>query len=106
LTAPRGTFDILPSDSPRWQALEGLIDVVCARFGYGEIRTPIFESTDVFVRTIGEGTDIVDKEMYTFVDRGGRSITLRPELTAPVVRALLEHNMLQLPPVKLYYRGP
>jgi histidyl-tRNA synthetase len=105
LTAPRGTFDILPSDSPRWQALEGLIDVVCARFGYGEIRTPIFESTDVFVRTIGEGTDIVDKEMYTFVDRGGRSITLRPELTAPVVRALLEHNMLQSPPVKLYYRG-
>lgn len=105
-TAPRGTFDILPSDSPRWQALEGLIDDACARFGYGEIRTPIFESTDVFVRTLGETTDVVAKEMYTFVDRGGRSITLRPELTAPVVRAVLEHNMLQAPPVKLYYRGP
>jgi len=105
-TAPRGTFDIFPPDSPRWQALERLIDDACARFGYGEIRTPIFESTDVFVRTLGETTDVVDKEMYTFVDRGGRSITLRPELTAPVVRAVLEHNMLQSPPVKLYYRGP
>jgi len=105
-TAPRGTFDILPPDSQRWQDLERSIDDVCARFGYGEIRTPIFESTDVFVRTLGETTDVVDKEMYTFDDRGGRSITLRPELTAPVVRAVLEHNLLQAPPVKLYYRGP
>jgi histidyl-tRNA synthetase len=104
-TAPRGTFDILPADSARWQGLERLIDDVCARFGYGEIRTPMFESTEVFVRTLGETTDVVDKEMYTFVDRGGRSITLRPELTAPVVRAALEHNMLQSPPLKLYYRG-
>ncbi len=106
LTAPRGTYDILPDDSRRWQALEAVIDAVCARYCYGEIRTPIFESTDVFVRTIGEGTDIVDKEMYTFTDRGGRSITLRPELTAPVVRAVLEHSMLQSLPLKLYYRGP
>lgn len=105
-SAPRGTFDILPPDSERWQALERLIDDVCARFGYGEIRTPIFESTEVFTRTLGETTDVVDKEMYTFVDRGGRSITLRPELTAPVVRAVLEHSLLQAPPVKLYYRGP
>ena len=105
-TAPRGTFDILPADSARWQQLERLIDDVCARFDYGEIRTPIFESTEVFVRTLGETTDVVAKEMYTFVDRGGRSITLRPELTAPVVRAALEHNLLQTPPVKLYYRGP
>jgi histidyl-tRNA synthetase len=105
-TAPRGTFDILPPESRRWQALERLVDDVCARFAYGEIRTPIFESTDVFVRTLGETTDVVDKEMYTFVDRGGRSVTLRPELTAPVVRAVLEHNLLQTPPVKLYYRGP
>ena len=104
--APRGTYDILPPDSSRWQALERLIDDVCGRFGYGEIRTPIFESTDVFVRTLGETTDVVAKEMYTFVDRGGRSITLRPELTAPVVRAVLERNLLQSPPVKLYYRGP
>ena len=106
LTAPRGTYDILPAQSVRWQALEGIIDASCSRFGYGEIRTPVFESTDVFVRTIGEGTDIVDKEMYTFDDRAGRSLTLRPELTAPVVRAVLEHNLLQTLPLKLYYRGP
>lgn len=106
LTAPRGTYDILPAQSVRWQALEAIVDASCARFGYGEIRTPIFESTDVFVRTIGEGTDIVDKEMYTFDDRAGRSLTLRPELTAPVVRAVLEHNLLQSLPLKLYYRGP
>ena len=86
--------------------LERRIDEVCARFGYGEIRTPTFESTDIFVRTIGEDTDIVAKEMYTFTDRGGRSITLRPEWTAPVVRAVLEHNLLQTLPLKLYYRGP
>ncbi len=106
ITAPRGTRDILPPESSAWQALERVIDEVCTRFGYQEIRTPIFESTDVFVKPIGEGTDIVDKEMYTFTDRGQRSITLRPELTAPVVRAVLEHNMLQTLPLKLYYRGP
>jgi len=105
-TAPRGTFDVLPPESAQWQVLERIIDEVCGRFGYREIRTPIFESTEVFVRTIGEGTDIVDKEMYTFTDRGDRSITLRPELTAPVVRAALEHNLLQTLPLKLYYRGP
>jgi histidyl-tRNA synthetase len=104
--APRGTFDILPSQARRWQALERIIDDVCGRFGYGEIRTPLFESTDVFVRAVGTGTDIVDKEMYTFTDRGGRQLTLRPEFTAPVVRAVLEHNMLQTLPLKLYYRGP
>ena len=106
LKAPRGTFDILPAQARLWQALERIVDDVCARFGYGEIRTPIFESTDVFVRTLGEGTDVVSKEMYTFTDRGDRSITLRPELTAPVVRAALEHNLLQNLPLKLYYRGP
>ena len=79
---------------------------MCARFGYGEIRTPIFESTEVFVRTLGAETDVVTKEMYTFTDRGGRSITLRPEFTAPVVRSVLEHNLLQTLPLKLYYRGP
>ncbi|HET9341676.1 MAG TPA: histidine--tRNA ligase [Candidatus Eremiobacteraceae bacterium] len=104
-SAPRGTFDILPPGSKRWQALERRIDDVCSRFGYGEIRTPMFESTEVFVRTLGETTDVVDKEMYTFVDRGGRSLTLRPELTAPAVRAVLEHDLLRTPPVKLYYRG-
>ena len=104
--APRGTFDVLPTQSRRWQALERAVDEVCARFGYGEIRTPIFESTDVFVRTLGETTDVVAKEMYTFTDRGERSITLRPEFTAPVVRSVLEHNLLQTLPLKLYYRGP
>jgi len=104
--APRGTFDVLPTQSRRWQALERAVDDVCARFGYGEIRTPIFESTDVFVRTLGEDTDVVAKEMYTFTDRGDRSITLRPEFTAPVVRSVLEHNLLQTLPLKLYYRGP
>jgi len=106
LTAPRGTFDVLPPESAEWQALERSIDEVCQRFGYQEIRTPIFESTEVFVKPIGEGTDIVDKEMYTFTDRAERSLTLRPELTAPVVRAVLEHNLLQSLPLKLYYRGP
>jgi histidyl-tRNA synthetase len=104
--APRGTFDVLPTQSRRWQALERVVDEVCARFGYGEIRTPIFESTEVFVRTLGAETDVVTKEMYTFIDRGGRSITLRPEFTAPVVRSVLEHNLLQTLPLKLYYRGP
>lgn len=105
-TAPRGTFDVLPPDSPRWQALEQIIDDTCQRYGYGEIRTPMFESTEIFVRAIGEGTDVVDKEMYTFTDRGGRSMTLRPELTAPTVRALLEHKLLGPGAQKLYYRGP
>jgi histidyl-tRNA synthetase len=105
-TAPRGTVDILPPETAQWQALERLIDETCTRFGYREIRTPIFESTEVFVKPIGEGTDIVDKEMYTFTDRAGRSLTLRPELTAPVVRAALQHNLLASLPLKLYYRGP
>ena len=105
-TAPRGTFDVLPTQSRRWQVLERTIDRICSRFGYAEIRTPIIESTDVFVRTLGESTDVVEKEMYTFTDRGGRSITLRPELTAPAVRAALEHHLLQTLPCKLYYRGP
>jgi histidyl-tRNA synthetase len=86
--------------------LERAVDDACRRFAYGQIRTPIIESTDVFVRTIGEGTDIVDKEMYTFTDRAGRSLTLRPEFTAPVVRAALEHKLLRGAPLKLYYQGP
>jgi histidyl-tRNA synthetase len=106
LKAPRGTADILPAQARLWQALERIVSSVCSRFGYGEIRTPIFESTDVFVRTLGEASDVVSKEMYTFADRGDRSITLRPELTAPVVRAALEHNLLQSLPLKLYYNGP
>lgn len=104
---PRGTNDILPGDSDRWRALEGIIHQICAEFGYQEIRTPIFEHTELFIRGVGETTDIVEKEMYTFHDRSERSLTLRPEGTAPTVRAYLEHNLhAQSQPVKLYYIGP
>jgi histidyl-tRNA synthetase len=89
------------------QRVERAAHDVFARFGYGEIRTPTFERTELFVRGIGEGTDIVSKEMYTFEDRGGRSVTLRPEGTAGVVRACLEQNLFKQCPVqKLYYVGP
>lgn len=106
-SAPRGTSDILPSDSGKWRYLEGAIRDFCHRFNYKEIRTPIFEHTELFLRGIGNTTDIVSKEMYTFNDRGGRSITLRPENTAAVVRSYLEHklyadNYLN----KLFYIGP
>ncbi|HEY8449629.1 MAG TPA: histidine--tRNA ligase [Bacillota bacterium] len=103
-TRPRGTNDILPDEAAQWQALERTIREVCRDFGYGEIRTPIFEHTELFARTAGEATDVVRKEMYTFLDRGDRSLTLRPEGTAAVVRAYLEHHLHARPqPVKLYY---
>ena len=105
--APKGTRDILPEEARKWQYVEGVVRDICEKAGYGEIRTPIFEHTELFERGIGTGTDIVEKEMYTFLDRSNRSITLRPEGTAPVVRAYLEHNMHAGPqPVKLYYMGP
>ena len=106
LAAPRGTADLYPPESGRWQGLEARIHSIARRFGYGEIRTPTFESTDLFRRGVGEATDIVEKEMYTFDDRGGRSLTLRPEMTAPVVRAVLEHQLLAHGPQRLYYVGP
>ncbi|MEO2002815.1 MAG: histidine--tRNA ligase, partial [Candidatus Poribacteria bacterium] len=103
----RGTRDLLPVDMVAQQRVEAAAHEVFARFGYGEIRTPMFERTELFVRGIGEGTDIVSKETYTFEDRGGRSITLRPEGTAGVVRACLEQNLFKQSPVqKLYYVGP
>ena len=89
-----------------WQALEARVREIAGRFGYCEIRTPIFESTELFVRGVGEAADIVEKEMYTFLDKGGRSVTLRPEWTAPVVRAVLEHQLLTLGAQRLYYIGP
>jgi histidyl-tRNA synthetase len=102
--APRGTADILPKDSPRWRHLESIFREKCRLYGYEELRTPTFEETDLFTRSIGEHTDIVSKEMYEFKDRGDRSITLRPEGTAPVVRAYLQHNLQAESPVrKLYY---
>ncbi len=104
MKAPRGTHDIMPEQSGAWQAVEDVIRRRCARFGFEEIRTPIFEQTNVFARGVGDTTDIVQKEMYTFDDKGGRSMTLRPENTAGVVRAFLEHRLYSGPmPVKLYY---
>jgi histidyl-tRNA synthetase len=105
--APRGTRDILPGESERWEALESRTRDILSRYGYREVRTPLFESTDLFVRSVGEATDIVRKELYTFEDRKGRSLTLRPEGTAPLVRAYLEHSLGHGDPAtRLYYIGP
>lgn len=105
--APRGTFDVLPEQSALRLVVERAARSILEAAGYQRIETPIFEDTDVFRRTVGESTDIVQKEMYTFEDAGGRSLTLRPEVTAPIVRAYLEHGMHKLPqPVKLWYQGP
>ena len=106
LSAPRGTKDVYPPESARWNRLEADCRELAGRFGYGEIRTPIFEATELFARGVGETTDIVEKEMYTFVDKGGRSMTLRPELTAGIVRALLEHKLFAEGPQRLYAIGP
>jgi len=105
--APRGTQDVLPEVSWRWQRVEAAFRDTCRRYGYAEIRTPLFEETDLFVRGVGEGTEIVTKQMYTFEDRGGRSLTLRAEGTAPVVRAVLEHNLTAQGQIqKLSYIAP
>src|SRR2546428_10654928 len=97
MKAPRGIHDILPDDAPKWQALEALMRGFAARYGYREIRTPVVEHTEVFQRTSGETSDIVEKEMYTLTDRGGRRLTLRPGGTARVGRAYLEHGLGALP---------
>jgi len=106
IVAPRGTQDFVPAETGRWHELETRIHVLAHRYGYGEIRTPVFEATELFVRGVGETSDIVEKEMYTFVDKGGRSMTLRPEWTAPVMRAALQHNLFTQGPQRLYYVGP
>lgn len=104
--APRGTKDILPSQVNGWLWLENKIRELCKLYGYEEIRTPTFEHTELFLRGIGEGTDVVDKEMYTFKDRGDRSITLRPENTASAVRAYLQNKLFaNAGLVKLFYIG-
>lgn len=106
-TSPRGTFDIMPDEVINWEWMEKTIRRVFRRYGYEEIRTPIFEHTELFQRGIGATTDIVEKEMYTFNDKGGRSLTLRPEGTAPVVRAYVEHKLYSRGGVtKLFYMGP
>ncbi len=103
----KGTKDILPPDSAVWQRIEAAVRAVMADYRYAELRTPVFEQTQLFSRSIGELTDIVSKEMYTFQDRGGESVTLRPEGTAAVIRAYLQHNLGSLSPLtKLYYAGP
>jgi histidyl-tRNA synthetase len=102
--APKGTKDILPSEIYKWQYILKVTADLCKNYGYYEIRTPVFEHTELFQRGVGDSTDIVQKEMYTFPDKGGRSITLRPEGTAGAVRSYIEHGMASLQqPVKLYY---
>ena len=102
--APRGLEDILPEDARLWQMVERTFARLCRLYGYGEIRTPTFEHTELYARGVGETTDVVQKEMYTFTDRGGRSVTLRPEGTAGVVRAFVEHKLYAEPqPTKLSY---
>ncbi|MBQ8996092.1 MAG: histidine--tRNA ligase [Oscillospiraceae bacterium] len=104
ITSPRGTSDVLPSDSYKWQFVESKLKEVCERFNYSETRTPTFEHTELFQRGVGDATDVVDKEMYTMQDKGGRSITLRPEGTAGVVRSFMQNGVLTgTLPVRSYY---
>src|SRR5215210_3604846 len=104
---PRGTCDLLPEEASLRRRIVGEARALAEGAAFGQIETPVFEDSELFVRTVGEATDIVSKEMYTFEDRSGRSLTLRPEGTAPVCRAYIEHGMHKLPqPVKLWYQGP
>ena len=104
LQKPKGTKDLLPEESYKWQYIEQNVKGIFENYGYNEIRVPVFEHTELFQRGVGETTDVVQKEMYTFEDKGGRSITLRPEGTAGVVRAYIENGMSSMPsPVKLWY---
>jgi histidyl-tRNA synthetase len=105
--APRGTQDVLPSQQPLWERVIREAEDLCAAYGYRRITTPLFEDTELFTRTSGEGSDVVQKEMYTFTDRGDRSLTLRPEGTASVARAYVEHGLYREPqPVKTFLIGP
>jgi len=107
IRAPKGTMDILPPESERWRLLIEKAKALFRTYGYGEIVLPVMEFTEVFARGIGEGTDIVQKEMFTFEDKGGRSLTLRPEATAGVARAFIQHSLDKAGmPLKLYYGGP
>lgn len=105
--APRGTKDVLPSESYKWQYMECTLRKAAADFGFSEIRFPTFEHTELFLRSVGDTTDVVQKEMYTFEDKGGRSITLRPEGTASVARSFVENSLFGAGlPVKVYYIAP
>ena len=104
--AVKGTNDILPSEVYKWQFVENRMLETARMFGFNEIRVPVFEHTEVFKRSVGDTTDVVQKEMYTFDDKGGRSITLRPELTAGVIRSLIEKGLVNGPlPLKVCYIG-
>lgn len=102
----RGTHDLLGEDIRRHRQVSGTAGLIAARYGYGEIATPIFEFTEIFARSLGDTSDVVTKEMYTFTDRGGESLTLRPENTAAVARAVISGGLLQSPPLKFFYAGP
>ena len=103
IEAPRGTHDVLPSEQPLWRRVTGEAERLCALYAYRPIQTPVFEETELFTRTSGAGSDVVQKEMYTFADRSGRTLTLRPEATAPIARAYLEHGLHREPqPQKLF----
>ncbi|MCS7034411.1 MAG: histidine--tRNA ligase, partial [Phycisphaerae bacterium] len=105
ISAPIGVADVLPAEAERWQAIERIARETAELYHFREIRTPTFEHSELFHRGVGEATDLVQKETYTFLDRGGRSITLKPDQTAPVVRAILQHGLLNDPGsvVKVYY---
>jgi histidyl-tRNA synthetase len=104
---PRGTHDVVPSEMPVWQRVTGEVERLCALYGYRKVLTPVFEDTALFARTSGQGSDVVQKEMYTFSDRSDRSLTLRPEGTAPICRAYVEHGMHRDPqPVKMFTIAP
>jgi histidyl-tRNA synthetase len=107
ITAIKGTKDILPSEARKWQKVESVAREIFELYGYREIRTPVFEPTELFEKGTGETSDVVTKEMYTFVDKGGRSLTLRPEYTPSVVRAIMDHSLhLQPQPMRYYFFGP
>ena len=107
VSAIKGTHDILPKEARDWQKVEAVVQAAFELYGYREIRTPVFEATELFEKGTGQSTDIVQKEMYTFTDKGGRSITLRPEYTPSVVRAVIEHRLDLLPdPMRYYFIGP
>lgn len=107
INIPRGTKDVLPSESYKWQQAEDLARKICALYNVREIRTPAFEHTELFLRSIGDDTDVVGKEMYTFTDKGGRSITLKPEGTAPVARSYVENSLeSEALPLKMFYFSP
>lgn len=102
----RGMNDLLPEQSPAWQYVESTLRTLLSRYGYREIRTPILEDTSLFQRSIGEATDVIEKEMYTFDDRNGESISMRPEFTAGIARSVIEHNLAHNQSLRLWSTGP